>query len=412
MAKTAKRLEEGHRHRVAARSISCSGPARQREAAASPNSVIVLDEAGMVGTQHMARLVEHVAKVPGSGSSLVGDAKQLQPSRPVGPFKYLAEAYGRGEARRYSPPGGEMGPRRREGFRGGQVPRGDSSLYRQRAFSSRRESAPGDGPAHRAVEEGRGNQNPEKVFMLAPLNFEVKELNLRAQAERIKAGEVDPDKKIHANGVFFHVGDRLVFRQNAEEGAWGSQRGTGTVLSVEPALEAAHRQARRGRPGNPVSLKRYSAGKSPARLRLDDPPGPGATLEHVHVLMGGPLTDKHMGYVQAESVQLSTHLFTDKHTAGEKLKDLIRGPGPERQKTMAQEVIDRTPSPTSGQHRSRSRPRGGSPSEGTPSAFSPPVAATPHPKHPKKEGSEIHQGAESMTSTEQGGVFKSRWRSP
>ena len=66
----------------------------------------------------------------------------------------------------------------------------------------------------------------------------------------------------------------------------------------------------------------------------------GETISHVHVLMGGSMTDQHLGYVQISRSKISTHLFCDKHTAGgPELSDLIRSLGRERQKTMAAQVV-------------------------------------------------------------------------
>src|SRR4051794_365174 len=78
-----------------------------------------------------------------------------------------------------------------------------------------------------------GIQDPTRVIMLASYNHEVKELNLKAQAARIAAGQVHPDEKIYANGVFFHTGDRLQFQENSK--VWGiSNSDNGTVLAVDP----------------------------------------------------------------------------------------------------------------------------------------------------------------------------------
>src|SRR5206468_97535 len=81
-----------------------------------------------------------------------------------------------------------------------------------------------------------GIKDPERVFLIAALNCEVKELNLRAQAERIRAGEVDAEKKIHVNGVLFHVGDRIQFLKNSDP-LGVSNADTATVLKVEPERE-------------------------------------------------------------------------------------------------------------------------------------------------------------------------------
>ena len=68
-----------------------------------------------------------------------------------------------------------------------------------------------------------GIEKPESVFLLASTNAEVTAINRDAQAARIEAGLVSADKKIFANGVFFHEGDRVLVPQEVE-GALRRQR--------------------------------------------------------------------------------------------------------------------------------------------------------------------------------------------
>lgn len=304
-------------------------------------SVIVLDEAGMVGTRHLARLVEHLADAPGARLVLIGDAKQLQPVLAGGPFKYLAETLG--EAR--------LGTIRRQeaqwardavrDFEQGRAREAISAFIDHGHFHLSESRPQAMAQLIDQWKSDGGLLAPDQVVMLASLNSEVKELNLRAQAERIRVGEVHPDRKIHANGVNFHEGDRLQFQKNSRE-LGVSNSDTATVLRVEPDRERLTvRHDEDGREIT-VSLKRYA----PENLRLGyastTHKAQGASIPHVHVLVGGPLTDLHMGYVQASRSQKSTHLFCDKHSAGDPgLSDLIRAMSHQRQKTMAQEVQDR-----------------------------------------------------------------------
>ena len=308
------------------------------------NSVVVLDEAGMVGTKHMARLMEHVAKVEGSRLILVGDAKQLQPIAAGGPFKYLAEAYGEAKLENIRRQQEKWARDAVKDLEAGRAHEAIKSFSDQGHFhlSESREHAKAQ-----LIEQWKkdgGVKNPEKVQMLASLNVEVKELNLWAQAERIKAGEVDPNKKIHVNGVFLHVGDEIIFRQNAKKELGVFNGEAGTVTSVDPLLKRLTVRHEDGR-DIAVNLKRYK----PEHLQLGYAStthrAQGATIDHVHVLMGGPLTDQHMGYVQASRSRISTHLFCDEPSAGENLRDLVRGLSQNRQKTLAQEIINRTPKP-------------------------------------------------------------------
>jgi ATP-dependent exoDNAse (exonuclease V) alpha subunit len=348
MAKTAKRLEDGTG--IESRTLdSLLWNLDKERISLHSRSVIVVDEAGMVGTRHMARLIEHIAHTPGARLVLIGDAKQLQPILAGGPFKYLAEVLG--EAR-LSIIRRQEAKWARDAVRDFEAGRAREAIatYIEHDHFHLADSRPQ--AMAQLIEQWKtdgGVSRPDGVFILATLNCEVKELNLRAQAERIRAGEVDPEQKLYANGVYFHVGDRLQFTQNSTElGVLNAD--TATVLRVEPDRERLFVRLDEGGREVAVSLKRYS----PENLRLGyastTHKAQGATLPYVHVLMGGSLTDEHMGYVQASRSRKSTHMFTDKHTAGEGLADLIRALERENQKTMAQEVTD--------QNRRQEHPRG------------------------------------------------------
>jgi conjugative relaxase-like TrwC/TraI family protein len=55
---------------------------------------VVLDEAGMVGTKHMARLIHHVRNSTDARLILLGDPVQLQPIAGGGPMKFLSDVLG------------------------------------------------------------------------------------------------------------------------------------------------------------------------------------------------------------------------------------------------------------------------------------------------------------------------------
>ena len=304
-------------------------------------SVVVVDEAGMVGTKHMARLLEHVARAGGARLCLVGDAKQLQPITAGGPFKFLAHEDVLGEIRLSNI------RRQEEQWARDAVKDMERGKAREaiKAYIERgRFHLADDRPAAIGQMIGRWREDggvtaPEGVFLIASTNAETKELNLKAQSERIRAGLVHPERKLYANGVFFHEGDRLQFQKRSRV-MDVENSDTGTVTHVAP--ERKRLTVRLDKDGREleVDLKRYE----PDNLRLGYAStvhkAQGASLPIVHVLMGGSLTDLHMGYVQMSRSQKSTHLFCDKHTAGGPgLSDLIRSLARERQKTLAHEVI-------------------------------------------------------------------------
>jgi ATP-dependent exoDNAse (exonuclease V) alpha subunit len=64
----------------------------------------------------------------------------------------------------------------------------------------------------------------------------------------------------------------------------------------------------------------------------------GRTVEHCHVLMGGHMTDRHLGYVQASRSRESTHLFIDRSHAGPDLGEAIRSLSRDRTKDLASDI--------------------------------------------------------------------------
>jgi len=338
MAKTAKRLEAGTG--ISSRTLdSLLWNLDNGKLKLTDRSTIVLDEAGMVGTKHMARLIEHLADTPGARLVLIGDAKQLQPILAGGPFKYLSQLIGEARLTTIRRQEAEWA---RDAVRNFEAGRADEAIaaYVKHGHFHLADSRPQ--AMAQLIEQWKkddGIKNPDGVFMLAALNCEVKELNLRAQAARISEGVVNAEKKIHVNGVNFHEGDRLQFTKNSKE--LGVSNGdTATVLKVEPERERLFVRLDETNREILVSLKRYS----PENIRLGyastTHKAQGATLPHVHVLMGGSLTDEQMGYVEASRSKLSTHIFTDTHSAGENRRDLVRDLSREHIKTMAHEVME------------------------------------------------------------------------
>ena len=302
-------------------------------------SVVIVDEAGMLGTNQLAKLIEHVKNAPGARLILVGDAKQLQPISAGGPFKYLASAFG--GVIRLTNIQRQRDPWAREAVKA--MERGDSDVAIEAFIENGRfHLAKTRAQAmDKLVEQWKvddGIKNPTGVFMLASLNSEVKALNMKAQAARILAGEVDPEKKIYTNGVHIHVGDKLQFQERSKP--YGLQNSDcGTLVAIDQKLQRVTVKLDKNEREVTIDLKRYSKNNLRLGYASTTHKLQGASLPHVHVLMGGSMTDLHMGYVQVSRSILSSHLFCDEHSAGDpKLANLIRSLGQARQKLMAHEV--------------------------------------------------------------------------
>ena len=65
------------------------------------------------------------------------------------------------------------------------------------------------------------------------------------------------------------------------------------------------------------------------------------TSERCHVLLGGPLTDLHIGYVSSSRSRQGTQLVFDEASAGPGLRDAIKMLSRDRSKDLAHDVMDR-----------------------------------------------------------------------
>lgn len=304
----------------------------------TPNHVVVLDEAGMVATKPMAALVRHVEEA-GAKLVLVGDAAQLQAIGAGGPFRSIADRVGQCELTQIRRQREEWRRQAVEHFSRGEA-REALAAYAAREqlhVAGTREEAI-RGLVDRWKADG-GLQDPHNVLLLASLNAEVRAINRQCQEERLRAGCLGAQTLAVGNDTI-HEHDRVLLtkrdrRLRVENGF------TGEVVAIDH--ETAALRVRLDRDGRAVSLRVEEYGAKNIRLGYASTvhKAQGRTVEHCHVLMGGPMTDRHLGYVQASRCRESTHLFIDRTQAGPDLRDAIRALARDRSKDLARDLLDR-----------------------------------------------------------------------
>lgn len=301
------------------------------------NSVLIVDEAGMVGTKDLAKIIKHVADAR-ARLVAVGDAKQLQPIDAGGPFKFLEDVLGSCVLKTI---------RRQKEFWAREAVaamyegRADDAIYKyieagRFSCSKTREEAMG-----KLLEQWRkdgGVENPRDVFLIAALNTEVRKVNELAQLVRLRDGRLDKEQRMFANDGFLYVGDRVMFQERSKKmGIENSD--TATILSIDEKRQRVVVSHDRTGKEIEVDFKSYSISNCKLGYCSTVHKAQGASLPVVHVLLGGPLTDLHMGYVSLSRSIESSHIFTDEQAVGDPaFSDLLRSLSRERQKTMAIDV--------------------------------------------------------------------------
>ncbi len=273
----------------------------------APNDILVVDEAGMLGSRELGRLVETVVA---SGAKLVlsGDPKQLQAIEAGAALRAIAERVGVAEI---------WEPRRqREAWQkeatrelaSGQIA---AALARYEAASMVHEHATlGDTEtALAATWAAERRNNPQQTrLMLTHTRASARTLNDLARAARRQAGELGPDRVLEtAQGPqMFAESERIYFLKN--------DRGLGV------------------KNGSLGTLARIDGGRLTVRLDGDAPGGAreiafdlgayseighgyaatihksqGATVDVAHVLATGGM-DRHLAYVALSRHRSGVHL--------------------------------------------------------------------------------------------------------
>ena len=301
--------------------------ARDREQL-GPRDVLVVDEAGMIGTRQMERLLS-AADQAGAKVVLVGDPEQLQAIEAGAAFRSLAERHGAAEITEIRRQRTDW---QRDATRWLATGRTDEAVQAYRDHDMVRVNDT-RGQA-RAVLVGKWDRQrqaePDKSrIILTHTNAEVQSLNAEAR-ERLRAsGDLGEDVGVQADRGTrqFASGDRIMFLRN--ERSMGVKNGTlGTVEQV-----SSDRMGVRLDDGRQVGfdLKDYAAVDHGYAATIHK--SQGVTVDRTHVL-ATPGMDRHAAYValsrHRDGVQL--HYGRDDFASDAKLAAVLSR---ERAKDMA-----------------------------------------------------------------------------
>ncbi|MFN5521730.1 Ti-type conjugative transfer relaxase TraA [Bradyrhizobium sp.] len=253
--------------------------------------VLVIDEAGMIGTRQLERVLSHAAEA-GAKVVLVGDPQQLQAIEAGAAFRSIHERHGGAEI-------GEVRRQRedwqRDATRDLATGKATNALeaYRSRGMvheAQTRERARAD-----LIERwDRDRQAPpdQSRIILTHTNDEVRALNEAARERMRAAGDLGDDVRltVERGARNFASGDRVMFLQN--------QRGLGVKNGTLGTIEQVDRQSISVQTDDGRSvrfdLKDYNRIDHGYAATIHK--AQGMTVDRVHVL-ATPGMDAHSSYV-------------------------------------------------------------------------------------------------------------------
>lgn len=337
-------------------------------------TVVVLDEAGMVGTTQLTRLVRLVAKA-GAKLVMVGDPDQLQPIEAGSPFRAAIERLG---AARLTDIVRQYEEWMRDAVR--QFAEGDArGALTQYALAGKLKLSENRVDAMRQlITEWRDHRTADlsETIILAGTQQEVDRLNTMAQQERDAARELrtlrtarrgeferrEAGHVVRHCAVELHEGDRVLFTRNDPRlGVFNGD--LGTIERIRVSLLPGHteitvrldRQERMGlfqkHARATFTLKEYR--DIDLGYAITTHKAQGGTFERSFVLGGGWMQDRELSYVQMSRAREETRLYVSEADAGEDLSALVSEMSRTRAKDLAHDVEARRESQglTQEQHR-------------------------------------------------------------
>lgn len=285
----------------------------------SSKDVLVIDEAGMVGSRQMERVLSHAVDA-GAKVVMVGDAEQLQAIEAGAAFRILTERHGAAEIREV----------RRQHHNWQRLATRELATGRTAAAlgrygdADRVHSRETQAEARELlVERWNDTRNAEPAasqIMLAYTREDVKALNQLARVTLHESGELqgaDTILETERGLRSFTAGDRMMFLRN--ERSMGVKNGTlGTVLAIEGRGEGAiltvaldgHGRADLGKDKDACVLtfemKNYAHIEHGYAATIHK--AQGVTVDHAHVLASSHM-DRHAAYVAMTRHRSSVDLY-------------------------------------------------------------------------------------------------------
>jgi len=270
-----------------------------------PRDVMVVDEAGMIGSRQMERVLA-VAQSTGAKLVLVGDHEQLQAIEAGAAFRAIVERVGAVELTEVHR---QQTAWQREATRELATGRTQAALDRYAAAGMVHAHAT-DEAAERAVvagwQDGRRRAPGESRIMLAHTRDGVRRMNEDARGLRRAAGELGEDHILptELGARTFAAGDRIYFLRNERGlGGAGVKNGTlGTITGIDGDGAAARLTVqldREDRATGAAAVVTFGLGEY---AHIDHGyaatvhKAQSVTVDHAHVL-ATPGMDRHLAYV-------------------------------------------------------------------------------------------------------------------
>ena len=281
-------------------------------------SVLIVDEAGMVSTKLMSRIVDETKK-SGAKLVLVGAENQIQSVEAGGSLKALKEDLGHKELttiRRQNEPWSRDAVK---SFAEGDAQKALKS-YAERGLVTVKDN-PNDA-RDSLIESWKkdGVAKPRENIIIASTNLDIAILNEKAQVARFSEKQLKGDG-YQLNGKSYFEGDRVLFTKNNKKlGVANGDLGTITEIDKENKKFSVQLDS-----GSKASINVQSYDNIKLGYAITAHKSQGGTFQNSYLYVGSSgLEDREISYVKASRAKNTTRFFMDKEVAGEGLKNISK----------------------------------------------------------------------------------------
>lgn len=285
----------------------------------SSSSVLVLDEAGMIGSRMLARLIKHVDDAQAK-LVLVGDSKQLQPIEAGGAFRMISEKIGAAKL-------SDIQRQREEWSRNAVYWLADGKTTEALIEFAKRgmiHAAPDDQRifakmVSNFLKDFEDERKRGETLMFTATNADAHELNKLTHAERVARGQLSTETTFRHHAQDFCVGERILFTRNSAK--------VGVKNGVLATLSSIQRSNVDGQ-----EVIELSATRDDGRIvtwRLDQyehfsqgyaitiHKAQGITVDNSHIMIDERMSDLEWSYVAASRAREASHLYASLDLLGE-----------------------------------------------------------------------------------------------
>ena len=294
-------------------------------------TVIVVDEAGMVGTRQMHKLIERANRA-GSKIVLVGDWKQLQAIDAGAAFRGIAESVGYVVLEEVIRQQQDWAREIVKDFRDGKSLRALHSLQENQQLFVADERIEA---MCRLVDDWFEVFDPKssnRSLAFAGTNLDVRELNRMMQIRRRSHGQLR-ENSLRIDGLTLHERDHVMITKNC---AGLSLRNgmTGVISQVKGDELLLNLEDGRSVIVNTQEFDQLTLGYAMSVHKAQ-----GITCDRAFVLTGDCMTDRELSYVEASRARGTTIFYADIESVGESVEDLAALMNRSRQKELALEYL-------------------------------------------------------------------------